>query len=81
MTGKHILHREHPWVLLLPKHPGVQSTLFGTKPLAQKTPGQLLHTSDWLLTGSLMAWWWLSPPRWGWWRTDLLASPQAILST
>ena len=81
VTGKHVLHRQHSWVLLLPMHPGVQSTLFGTNPHAQETPKQPLHTSRRLLTGSLTAWWWLSPPRRGWQGTDLLAvlEPASLL--
>lgn len=82
VAGEHILHRQHPWVLRLPKRPRVQSTLFSTNPHAQKTPGQLLHTSGWLLTGSLTAWWRLSPPRGGWQGTDLLAvlQPASLLT-
>lgn len=51
VTGEHVLHRQHPGVLLLSEHTGVQSTLLGTNPHAQETPGQPLHNLGSLLTG------------------------------
>lgn len=70
VTGKHTPHRQHPWVLLLPEHPAVQSALFSTNPENSRAAITHLGMPFNLLAHGLG---WLSPPRRGWQGTDLLA--------